>query len=87
MLFLRYKKLSLRNCWLFFSTILYDTYDRGEDGELRLGIRRAAQVKVGSTFSALCGQQLNHSNYADVVHAVSMRSAFSIYYNPRYGVI
>lgn len=55
---------------------------RGEDGELRLGIRRAAQVKVGSTFSALCGQQLNHSNYADVVHAVSMRSAFSIYYNP-----
>ncbi|KAB2017374.1 hypothetical protein E1A91_D08G159200v1 [Gossypium mustelinum] len=32
--------------------------------------------------------QLNRSNFADVVHAISMKSVFSIYYNPRYtGVV
>ncbi|WRX27072.1 B3 DNA binding domain - like 10 [Theobroma cacao] len=56
---------------------------RGEDGELRLGIRRAAQIKNGTSFPSLCSQQLNRSNFADVVHAISMKSVFSIYYNPR----
>ncbi|KAE8716976.1 Auxin response factor 15 [Hibiscus syriacus] len=56
---------------------------RGEDGELRLGIRRAAQIKNDTTFPSLCSKQLSHSTFADVVHAVSMRSVFSIYYNPR----
>ncbi|KAI8004496.1 hypothetical protein LOK49_LG08G00527 [Camellia lanceoleosa] len=32
---------------------------RGGDGELRLGIRRAAQVKTDSTFPALSSQKLN----------------------------
>ncbi|XP_057986235.1 auxin response factor 3 isoform X2 [Hevea brasiliensis] len=56
---------------------------RGEDGELRLGIRRAAQVKCGATLPALCTQQLNHSTLTDVVNAMTMRSVFNIYYNPR----
>ncbi|TYJ30672.1 hypothetical protein E1A91_A06G146400v1 [Gossypium mustelinum] len=55
---------------------------RGEGGELRLGIRRAAQIKDGSSFPSSCSQQLNCSNFADVVHAISMKSVFSIYYNP-----
>ncbi|XP_039070680.1 auxin response factor 3-like isoform X2 [Hibiscus syriacus] len=56
---------------------------RGEDGELRLGIRRAAQIKNFSSFPSLCCQQLNCNTFADVVHAISMRSVFSICYNPR----
>ncbi|RDX71002.1 Auxin response factor 3, partial [Mucuna pruriens] len=56
---------------------------RGEDGELRLGIRRAAQLKSGSSFSALSGQQLNLSSLVDVINALSTRCAFSIHYNPR----
>ncbi|EEF39798.1 Auxin response factor, putative [Ricinus communis] len=56
---------------------------RGDDGELRLGIRRAAQVKCGASFPALCSQQLNQSTLTDVVHAMSMRSLFNICYNPR----
>ncbi|KAH1056019.1 hypothetical protein J1N35_034084 [Gossypium stocksii] len=56
---------------------------RGEDGELRLGIRRAAQIKDGSSSPSSCSQQLNCSNFADVVRAISMKSVFSIYYNPR----
>ncbi|KAL4333635.1 hypothetical protein GQ457_07G029310 [Hibiscus cannabinus] len=56
---------------------------RGENGELRLGIRRAAQIKNGTSFPSLCTQQLNRNAFADVVHAVSMKSVFTIYYNPR----
>ncbi|KAM3700399.1 hypothetical protein ACJW31_05G094900 [Castanea mollissima] len=56
---------------------------RGEDGELRLGVRRAVQVKGGATFSALCSRQMNHSSLMEVVNAISLRSPFNIYYNPR----
>ncbi|KAK8485099.1 hypothetical protein V6N13_062972 [Hibiscus sabdariffa] len=55
---------------------------RSEDGELRLGIRRVAQIKNVSPFPSLCCQQLNRNTFADVVHAISMKSVFSIYYNP-----
>ncbi|GMI91567.1 ETTIN, AUXIN RESPONSE TRANSCRIPTION FACTOR 3 [Hibiscus trionum] len=56
---------------------------RGENGELRLGVRRAAQIKNGTSLPSVCTQQLNRSTFADVVHAISMKSVFSIYYNPR----
>ncbi|KAG8385501.1 hypothetical protein BUALT_Bualt03G0051900 [Buddleja alternifolia] len=56
---------------------------RGGDGELRLGIRRAAQVKNGATILPPNGQQFNASSVAAVVSAISMRSTFNICYNPR----
>ncbi|PON60648.1 Auxin response factor [Trema orientale] len=56
---------------------------RGEDGELRLGIRKAAQIKGCATFPTLFSQQLNYSSMKDVVNAISTRSAFNLYYNPR----
>ncbi|KAK7362779.1 hypothetical protein VNO77_04901 [Canavalia gladiata] len=56
---------------------------RGEDGELRLGIRRAAQLKSGSTFPAPSGQQFNLGSLVDVVNALSTRCSFSVHYNPR----
>ncbi|KAM6551167.1 hypothetical protein CsatB_000975 [Cannabis sativa] len=56
---------------------------RGDDGELRLGIRRAAQVKGCGSFPTLFSQQLNYSSMKDVVSAMSTRSAFNLYYNPR----
>ncbi|XP_022720829.1 LOW QUALITY PROTEIN: auxin response factor 3-like [Durio zibethinus] len=56
---------------------------RGEDGELRLGIRRAAQIKSRISFPSLYSLQLNCSTFADVIHAISMKSVFSICYNPR----
>ncbi|KAM7500753.1 hypothetical protein LguiA_025167 [Lonicera macranthoides] len=54
---------------------------RGGDGELRLGVRRASQVKGGATFPLVCTQQLN--DITAVVNAISMRSVFSVCYNPR----
>ncbi|KAJ6724956.1 AUXIN RESPONSE FACTOR 3 [Salix viminalis] len=56
---------------------------RGEDGELRLGVRRAAQVKCGPTFPAPCNHQLNQISFGDVASAISTRNVFHIYYNPR----
>ncbi|KAF5729123.1 putative Auxin response factor [Tripterygium wilfordii] len=56
---------------------------RGDDGELRLGIRRAAQIKYSASVPALCSQQMNHSSFIDVVNAISRRSVFNICYNPR----
>ncbi|CAK9152557.1 unnamed protein product [Ilex paraguariensis] len=56
---------------------------RGGDGELRLGIRRAAHVKSSATVPALCSQWLHGSTITSVVNAISTRSIFSICYNPR----
>ncbi|XXG90099.1 hypothetical protein AAC387_Pa12g1941 [Persea americana] len=56
---------------------------RAENGELRLGIRRSAQLKSGSPYSVLCSQRLNIGTLASVANALSSRSAFHIYYNPR----
>lgn len=57
---------------------------RGGDGELRLGIRRAAQIKAGATILPPNGHQFNASSVAAVVNAISTRSSFNICYNPRY---
>uniref|UniRef100_A0A1D1XHD6 Auxin response factor n=2 Tax=Anthurium amnicola TaxID=1678845 RepID=A0A1D1XHD6_9ARAE len=57
---------------------------RGDDGVLRLGLRRAAaQFKSSIPCSVLCGQSLNQGTFFDVADAVSSRSMFHIYYNPR----
>ncbi|KAL6610780.1 hypothetical protein ACP70R_040749 [Stipagrostis hirtigluma subsp. patula] len=56
---------------------------RGDDGELRLGVRRAAQLKNGSAFPALYNQCSNLGTLANVAHAVATKSVFHIYYNPR----
>ncbi|CAI8591085.1 unnamed protein product [Vicia faba] len=55
---------------------------RGDDGELRLGIRRAVQLKSSGSFAAT-GMQLDPGPLMDVVNALSKRSAFSVCYNPR----
>nr|CAD1823774.1 unnamed protein product [Ananas comosus var. bracteatus] len=56
---------------------------RSHSGELRLGIRRAVQLKTGAPFQALHNQNSCISTLATVASAVSMKSVFHIYYNPR----
>nr|CAB3460728.1 unnamed protein product [Digitaria exilis] len=55
----------------------------GDDGELRLGVRRAAQLKNASAFPALYNQCSNLGSLANVAHAVATKGVFHIYYNPR----
>ncbi|EHA8586815.1 auxin response factor 3 [Cocos nucifera] len=54
---------------------------RGDDGELRLGIRRAGQLKSSIPCSVVNSQNLNA--FGAVVNAVSTKSVFPINYNPR----
>ncbi|KAL5715848.1 Arf GTPase arf3 [Ranunculus cassubicifolius] len=56
---------------------------RGENGELRLGIRKAPQYKGGIPVPVLCRESMQPSSLTAVANAVSMRSAFNIYYTPR----
>ncbi|KAF9608708.1 hypothetical protein IFM89_010840 [Coptis chinensis] len=56
---------------------------RGENGELRLGVRRASQFKGGFPFSMLCSESLRPSSLTAVARAVSTKSVFQIYYSPR----
>ncbi|XP_073308200.1 auxin response factor 3-like isoform X1 [Primulina huaijiensis] len=72
--FVNKKKLTSGDAVLFL---------RGGDGELRLGIRRAAQIKSGATILAPNSQQFNASSIAGVMKSISMQSTFNICYNPR----
>lgn len=78
-----YESFGSRNSGCPYSWFSYNVYNRGDDGELRLGIRRAAQVKGCATYPTLCSQQLNYNTITDVVNAISMKNAFNIFYNPR----
>ncbi|KZV52806.1 auxin response factor 3 [Dorcoceras hygrometricum] len=55
---------------------------RGNDGELRLGVRRSTQVKSGAPLAPGI-RQFNSSTFSEVVNAISLRSSFSILYNYR----
>ncbi|CAI9756459.1 unnamed protein product [Fraxinus pennsylvanica] len=72
--FVNKKKLASEDAVLFL---------RGGDGELRLGIRRASQVKSGASIPSFLDQQLSASSIASVLNAISTRSIFNICYNPR----
>ncbi|RWW64619.1 hypothetical protein BHE74_00028126, partial [Ensete ventricosum] len=56
---------------------IFHSVIRGNDGELRLGVRRAAQFKSGSPVSA-------HPSGNIIANSVSTRNIFHIYYSPRY---
>ncbi|GJN18111.1 hypothetical protein PR202_gb05238 [Eleusine coracana subsp. coracana] len=57
---------------------------RGEDGVLRLGVRRAAQLKNIPPAPALQNQCSGTRNLENVAGAVAMKTIFHIYYNPRH---
>jgi auxin response factor len=56
---------------------------RGNDGELRLGIRRAVQLKNGTPAEALYSHGSNHGVLEAISNAISSKRDFQVYYNPR----
>ncbi|KAJ8460743.1 hypothetical protein OPV22_033669 [Ensete ventricosum] len=56
---------------------------RGNDGMLRLGVRRAAQFKRNCPVSEHQSGNMNLAAFAVVANAVSDKNLFDIYYNPR----
>ncbi|KAL4585647.1 hypothetical protein LXL04_010270 [Taraxacum kok-saghyz] len=53
---------------------------RGDDGVLRLGIRRAAQAKTAPGYPTTYRHQLN--DFTTVVNSISQRTVFNVSYNP-----
>ncbi|KAL9269859.1 Auxin response factor 3-like protein [Drosera capensis] len=56
---------------------------RGTDGELRLGVRRAALLKGGASVPTIPKELLDRGSLESVFSAISTRSVFSVSYNPR----
>lgn len=56
---------------------------RGEDGELRVGIRRALRPQNNPPSSVLPSQSMHMGVIATATHAIQTRTMFSIYYKPR----
>ncbi|WRX32577.1 B3 DNA binding domain - like 10 [Theobroma cacao] len=56
---------------------------RGEDGELRLGIRRAVRPRNGLPDSVLAKQNSYPNVLSSVANAISTKSMFHVFYSPR----
>ncbi|KAF6134657.1 hypothetical protein GIB67_002058 [Kingdonia uniflora] len=56
---------------------------RGEDGELRLGIRRAVRPRNSLPNSVLTEQNTHPNIFSPVSNAISTKSMFHIFYSPR----
>nr|ABR18397.1 unknown [Picea sitchensis] len=72
--FVSYKRLVAGDAVLFL---------RDENGELRLGIRRASQQQSSVPSSVLSSHGIHSGVLAAVAHAVATKSMFHIFYNPR----
>jgi hypothetical protein len=62
--------------------------DRGDgDGELRVGIRRAARLQTSSHLASVLPCESMHMGViATATHAMLTRTIFSIYFKPRFRV-
>ncbi|XWS31654.1 hypothetical protein CRYUN_Cryun23aG0095000 [Craigia yunnanensis] len=55
---------------------------RGENGELRVGVRRAMKVLNNTSTSVISDHSMRHGILASALHAFSTRSMFTVYYHP-----
>ena len=57
---------------------------RGENGELRLGIRRAVRPRNGLPDSIVGNENSYPKAFSLVANAISAKSMFHVFYSPRY---
>jgi hypothetical protein len=57
---------------------------RGDDGELRLGVRRAVQLKNEALFEDFSSDSAKRHTLSAVYDSLKHRSVFHISYNPRF---
>ena len=66
------------------SLMAYYILCRGENGELRLGIRRAIRPRNGLPESIVGNQSCYPNFLSSVANAISAKSMFHVFYSPRY---
>ncbi|XAR61276.1 hypothetical protein NMG60_11034924 [Bertholletia excelsa] len=55
---------------------------RGENGEIRLGIRRAKKLPTNMSACVVSGNTMQHGILSSASHAISTGAMFSVYYHP-----
>lgn len=76
--------IPLASLWNWALTFVYYFLCRGENGELRLGIRRTIRPKNWLPDSVTGNQMSYHTVLTSVANAISTNSPFHVFYNPRY---
>jgi hypothetical protein len=71
-------------CLYFFYSESFFFLCRGDDGELKLGVRRAVQLKNEALFKAFSSNSAKIHTLSSVANSLKHRSVFHISYNPRF---
>lgn len=61
-------------------------FSRGENGELRVGVRRVARQQISMPSSVISSQSMHLGVLATASHAVATQTLFVVYYKPRYNM-
>lgn len=64
--------INLRSCFVC----------RGENGELRVGVRRTMATQNNTSGSVISGHSMKHGILASAFHAISTGTMFTVYYRP-----
>ena len=62
-------------------------FNRGDNGQLRVGVRRRAQQQSSMPPSVISSQSMHLGVLATASHAVTTQTRFVVYYKPRYSRI
>jgi hypothetical protein len=57
---------------------------RGENGELRVGVRRAMRQQINIPSSVISSHSMHLGVLATAWHAVNTGTMFTVYYKPRF---
>ena len=61
--------------------------NRGENGELRVGVRRAMRQQANISSSVISSHNMHLGVLATAWHAVNTGSMFTVYYKPRFVLV
>lgn len=62
---------------------LFVCYFRGENGELRVGVRRAMRQQGNAPSSVISSHSMHLGVLATAWHAIQTNTMFTVYYKPR----
>ena len=74
-------------CIFIKRSVFFFNLCRGDDGELRLGVRRAIQLKNEAFFEDFSSDSTKRHTLSAVADSLKHRSVFHISYNPRWKYI
>lgn len=93
-IFLRFVTVILMKLYLLSSLLSFWCYNicalfltsRGENGELRVGVRRAMRQQGNVPSSVISSHSMHLGVLATAWHAVQTGTIFTVYYKPRYEI-